>query len=192
MPAAALAIAVLTLAILAERPIAQDTWRGLVVAPEYRRSPYDRGDYRYPQSIEDEIVAALGGDYGPYTGRWSASDCETDIEHMVAVSEACDSGLCATGADVRRSFATGLLNLTLAAGGSWKSSRWGAGVAAATRGGFRNVRSTWRIAGASSWTPVSRSSTVRIWIRGAAPKATCTSRRSRTPRALPWLDGGDR
>ena len=94
---------------------AQHLWRGLVVAPEYRCSPYDRDDYRYSQSVEDEIVAALGGVYGPYTGRWFDNDRETDIEHMVAVSEAHDSGLCAASAAVRRSFATDLLNLTLAA-----------------------------------------------------------------------------
>ena len=49
---------------------AQTTWRGLVVAPEQRCLPYDADDYRYPQSVEDRIVAGLGGVYGPYTGRW--------------------------------------------------------------------------------------------------------------------------
>ena len=71
---------------------AQDSWRGLVVAPEQRCAPYDTDDYRYPQSVEDRIVAQLGGVYGPYTGRWFASDSETDIEHIVARSEAHDSG----------------------------------------------------------------------------------------------------
>ena len=74
---------------------AQTSWRGLVVAPEQRCSPYDADDYRYPQSVEDRIVAELGGVYGPYTGRWFASKSDTDIEHMVARSEAHDSGLCA-------------------------------------------------------------------------------------------------
>ena len=32
---------------------AQTSWRGLVVAPESRCSPYDADDYRYPQSVED-------------------------------------------------------------------------------------------------------------------------------------------
>ena len=71
------------------------SWRGLVVAPERRCSAYDADDYRYPQSVEAQIVAELGGLYGPYTGRWFASQRETDIEHMVARSEAHDSGLCA-------------------------------------------------------------------------------------------------
>lgn len=93
---------------------AQASWRGLVVAPEQRCAPYDADDYRYPQSVEDRIVAQLGGVYGPYTGRWFASDSETDIEHIVARSEAHDSGLCAADAATKRRFATDLLNLTLA------------------------------------------------------------------------------
>ena len=92
---------------------AQASWRGLVVAPEQRCAPYDADDYRYPQSVEDRIVAQLGGVYGPYTGRWFASDSETDIEHIVARSEAHDSGLCAADATTKRRFATDLLNLTL-------------------------------------------------------------------------------
>ena len=93
---------------------AQTLWRGLVVAPEQRCSPYDEADYRYSQSVEDRIVAELGGVYGPYTGRWFASPSDTDIEHMVARSEAHDSGLCAADLATRRRFATDLLNLTLA------------------------------------------------------------------------------
>ena len=95
---------------------AAETWRGLTVAPEHRCSPYDRRDYPYPQSVEPRIVAALGGRvYGPYTGRTFASRRQTDIEHVVALSEAHDSGLCAADASTRRRFASDLLNLTLAA-----------------------------------------------------------------------------
>ena len=93
---------------------AQSSWRGLVVAPEHRCSPYDSDEYRYSQSVEDQIVEALGGVYGPYTGRWFASQSETDIEHMVARSEAHDSGLCAADDETKRRFANDLLNLTLA------------------------------------------------------------------------------
>ena len=93
---------------------AQAAWRGLVVAPEQRCAPYDADDYPYPQSVEDRIIDELGGVYGPYTGRWFASKSETDIEHMVARSEAHDSGLCAADPATRRRFATDLLNLTLA------------------------------------------------------------------------------
>ena len=93
---------------------AQTSWRGLTVAPEVRCAPYDADDYRYPQSVEDRIVTALGGAYGPYTGRWFASDGETDIEHLVARSEAHDSGLCVADNAARRRFAIDPLNLTLA------------------------------------------------------------------------------
>lgn len=93
---------------------AQSSWRGLEVAPERRCSPYDSDEYRYPQSVESRIVAELGGVYGPYTGRWFASRSETDIEHIVARSEAHDSGLCARDDETKRQFANDLLNLTLA------------------------------------------------------------------------------
>ena len=95
--------------------IGEEIWRGLVIAPEHRCAPYDRDDYPYSQSVEAEIVAAMGGRiYGPYTGRYFLSTRRTDIEHIVAVSEAHDSGLCAADQTVRRRFASDLLNLTLA------------------------------------------------------------------------------
>ncbi len=93
-----------------------ETWRGLIVAPEHRCTPYDRAGYPYPPTIEVQIVAAQGGRiYGPYTGRIFSNTRRTDIEHIVALSEAHDSGLCAASAELRRRFATDLLNLTLAA-----------------------------------------------------------------------------
>ena len=92
-----------------------DSWRGLVVAPEHRCSPYDKErDYPYSQSIEQEIVRRLGAVYGPYTGTCFASTRQTDIEHIVATSEAHDSGLCARDRAVRARFASDLRNLTLA------------------------------------------------------------------------------
>ena len=92
----------------------QDTWRDLTVAPESRCTAYDPGDYPYPQSVEDQIIAQLGGVYSPYTGEWFADKFETDIEHIVARSEAHDSGLCAASAAKRKQFARDLRNLTLA------------------------------------------------------------------------------
>ncbi|MFA0809472.1 excalibur calcium-binding domain-containing protein [Microbulbifer epialgicus] len=96
---------------------AQENWRGLVVEPENRCSPYDKkAQYPYPQSVEDEVVIKMGGNvYGPYTGRYFVSDTETDIEHIVAASEGHDSGLCSASAEKRAQFATDPLNLTLAA-----------------------------------------------------------------------------
>ena len=90
------------------------TWRGITVAPEDRCSPYDPDDYPYPPSVEPRIVENLGGVYGPYTGTWFETIRETDIEHIVARSEAHDSGLCAADPATRAKFASDILNLTLA------------------------------------------------------------------------------
>ena len=90
------------------------TWRGITVAPEHRCSPYDSDDYSYSPSVEPRIVEELGGVYGPYTGTWFESIRETDIEHIIARSEAHDSGLCAANPATRSEFASDLLNLTLA------------------------------------------------------------------------------
>ena len=46
--------------------------------------------------------------YGPYKGRWFDSTSETDIEHIVALSEAHDSGICDSSTETRRRFASDL------------------------------------------------------------------------------------
>ena len=94
--------------------VSADTWQGLNVEPENRCSPYNSKDYSYPQSVEPVIIGQIGKIYSPYTGRCFASRYETDIEHIVARSEAHDSGLCAASLAVRRKFASDVLNLTLA------------------------------------------------------------------------------
>ena len=87
----------------------------LQVAPENRCSPYDADSYPYSQSVEARIVQRMGGRiYGPYTGTTFGSTRDTDIEHIVARSEAHDSGLCGASASVRSAFSSDLLNLTLA------------------------------------------------------------------------------
>lgn len=98
----------------AQVSLAEGTWRGLVVAPEDRCSAYDSNDYRYAQSLEARIVAGLGDIFSPYTGRCFDTARQTDIEHIVARSEAHDSGLCAADPATRRQFAADLANLTLA------------------------------------------------------------------------------
>ena len=108
------ACAALTCALTAGISVAE-TWRGLLVTPEFRCSPYNRKrDYRYSQALERKIVKRLGAVYGPYTKKCFASRRETDIEHIVANSEAHDSGLCSRSRAERRRFASDLRNLTLA------------------------------------------------------------------------------
>ena len=130
-----------------------ETWRGLTLAPEHRCAPYDKKrDYPYPQSVERDIVRELGAVYGPYTGRCFASTTETDIEHIVAASEAHDSGLCAADAATKARFARDLRHLTLAApevnrfeksgkdAGEWLPARnrcWFAGRVVEVRGAYR-------------------------------------------------------
>ena len=53
----------------------------------------------------------LGGIFSPYTCESFDSTRKTDIEHIIARSEAHDSGLCAADAGTGRRFARDLLNL---------------------------------------------------------------------------------
>jgi len=108
-------IQVVFLVVLSTVTASGETWRGLPVSPENRCSSYSSKDYTYPQSVETRIVAAQGGQiYGPYTGRCFNSTKKTDIEHIVARSEAHDSGLCSATDQTKRNFARDQLNLTLA------------------------------------------------------------------------------
>lgn len=105
----------LTLSATFHMPADAQIWRGLTVADEYRCSPYDKDDYRYSQSVERKIVKELGDRiYSPYTDEWFVDTGLTDIEHIVARSEAHDSGLCEASPERKRVFASDLLNLTLA------------------------------------------------------------------------------
>lgn len=92
-----------------------DTYYGVEIALEDRCTPYDRDDYPYSSSIEPTIQAGLDGQiYSPFDGLYYQSLSEVDIEHMVATSEAHDSGLCAADSATRKAFASDLRNLTLA------------------------------------------------------------------------------
>lgn len=96
--------------------MSQGRRRGLVVAPEHRCAPYDRGDHPYRQPVGARIVQGMGRRvYGPDAGRHFAGRRGTDIEHMVATSEAHDSGLCTADAGTKRRFASDPMNLTPAA-----------------------------------------------------------------------------
>ena len=52
---------VLAVVIFAFQAESNETWRGLVIAPEDRCSDYASSDYSYPQSVEPEIIEAMGG-----------------------------------------------------------------------------------------------------------------------------------
>ena len=93
---------------------AAERWRGLVVAPEQRCAPYDRDTYPYPQSVEDDLVTDRGNLVSPYTCEVFPSKTYTDIEHIIALSEAHDSGLCGADLATRLAFSSDRLNLALA------------------------------------------------------------------------------
>ena len=98
-----------------EQMDAGETWRGLTVAPEDRCAPYDRRDYPYnSRLLEEVLVRELGGVYLPYTAWCFADRREIDVEHMIALSEAHDSGLCGRSLREKARFAVDPLNLTLA------------------------------------------------------------------------------
>ena len=95
--------------------VGNDPLAGIQIAPENRCSPYHSEDYSYSQSVEPRIIASMGGAiYSPYTGQHFQNRGKTDIEHIVARSEAHDSGLCGRDAQTRKNFAGDLINLTLA------------------------------------------------------------------------------
>ena len=103
-------------------PDATETWMSLRICEETGdRSGYDRDEFGSAYSSkEDEIVASLpqidGQVYTPYT--CTVFDIEpdgtaaTDIEHIIALAEAYDSGLPEAK---YRTFAGDLDNLTIAA-----------------------------------------------------------------------------
>ncbi len=91
------------------------TVHGIGVAPEIRHTPYERDDYSYSQRIELQIITRQGGIYSPYSLRCFSDRGETDIEHIVATSEAHESGLSRRSDAERKKFGNDLDNLTLAA-----------------------------------------------------------------------------
>lgn len=114
------ALIIALLALIALVPpaalLAQEPSGRIVIAPENRCSNYDQADYSYPQSVEAQIIARLGDRiYSPYSGETFEDASETDIDHIVALSEAHDSGLCSSSAERRAAFARDMENLTLAA-----------------------------------------------------------------------------
>ena len=54
--------------------------------------------------LEAEIIAELGGIYSPYTDEWFAKATETDVEHIVAASEAHRGRICLEARTDERKF----------------------------------------------------------------------------------------
>ena len=101
-------------------PAGSPTWMGLPVCEEGARTGYDRDAFGSAySSLEDEIIESLpksGGQvYTPYTCKLfdirANGTADTDIEHIVALAEAYDSGLAESQF---RTFAGDLDNLTIA------------------------------------------------------------------------------
>ena len=100
-----------------------NTWRGLLVSEERVRSGYNRRAFGTSYSrLEDDIIRALppsmkanGKVHTPYSciafDIRANGTAATDIEHIVALSEAHDSGISNTN---RRAIASDLDNLTIA------------------------------------------------------------------------------
>ena len=91
-----------------------EMWRGLVVFDEHRCSDYDRGDYPYDQDVEPLIAQNLRGWWSPYDGTLFNDRGESQIDHIVALAEAHDSGLCDANSEMRKQFSSDLDNLALA------------------------------------------------------------------------------
>lgn len=103
-------------------PTSSNTWMGLTVRAEGSRTGYDRDDYGSSSrwaKWEDEIIASLpksgGRVYTPYTCTLydvrADGTASTDVDHIVALAEAHDSGI---PASKRRDLAADTLNLTVA------------------------------------------------------------------------------
>ncbi len=97
-----------------EAQVILDSLNTLKVEPENRCAEYDRDDYSYSQSLEPKIVESQGGMFSPYDGTCFDNLRESDIEHIVATSEAHDSGMCNRSKEEKSIYASDLLNLTLA------------------------------------------------------------------------------
>lgn len=95
----------------------KETWMGLVVEPEERCSTYDRDLYPYGSSADLAISSELGAIFGPYENRCFDDVRDVSVEHMVALSEAHDSGMCRADGITKLRFAQDPDNLTLASPG---------------------------------------------------------------------------
>ena len=112
---AACAMAAVVLQMAAPPPAVEEL-AALDVAPENRCAAYHAHvDYRYSRALERMAASLLGGYFGAYEDHWFNDDgSQTDIEHVVARSEAHDSGLCRASSLIKTAFSNDLDNVALA------------------------------------------------------------------------------
>lgn len=84
-------------------PTGTRRWRGLRVEPENRCSEVVSGDYIHSTLSWNMVVRRLGGSRDPWTGECARRG---DLDQIVDVYDAHDSGLCARDRERRRSFAS--------------------------------------------------------------------------------------
>lgn len=94
--------------------VSLDNLESLRVEKENWCTPYDRSEYSSNRVVEQTIVDRQGGAFSPYDGTCFTSLRQSDIEHIVAVSEAHSSGMCGRSQEAKKDFAADYLNLTLA------------------------------------------------------------------------------
>ena len=78
----------------------------ITVAPENRCAPYDPKDYSYnSRELKAALIAAQEGKLeSRYTGEIFASPDEAELDHLIALSEAHDSGACAWSSEQKKDF----------------------------------------------------------------------------------------
>ncbi len=88
----------------------------ITVAPENRCAPYDPKEWRYDSlELKDALIEARRGEIRSYyTGETFTSPDEVDLDHLVALSEAHDSGACAWSSQKKKDFANDINNHQLA------------------------------------------------------------------------------
>lgn len=89
-------------------------WLGMPVRNEHRCTPFRARDYATRLGIKRSVAARLHGAFSPYTAQAFDHLERADVDHIVALTEAHDSGLCAAPSEVKRRFANDPENLTLA------------------------------------------------------------------------------
>ena len=100
---------------------AHEMFEGLVVAPEYGCQGYDRDRWGHDAEVQrPKLLERDGGLYQPLYGDFQPTADHKpqglQVEHVVAMKEAADSGLCRASRDVVRAFAKDLGNQVMALG----------------------------------------------------------------------------